>query len=196
MIPVLTNPTIAALVGGIVGGVIGAIATGVMGLLIGKISRTAATKEKENRLAYAYVVQLNEYSDIRKGFFESLLEKEKELKSSPGQYEDYYPNKVLSSVQVYILNLNVIVSSHEQQALLPQKTVRHYQRYESVWKMLNSHYKMLKYKKTDKYSDSKDKFTYAKMLVFDVRWFFQFADELRTALMEYGNITESDLAHE
>lgn len=88
------------------------------------------------------------------------------------------------------------MSSHEQQALLPQKTVHHYQRYEYQWKTLKSHYKILKDKKTDKYSDSKDKLTFAEILAFDVQLFFQFADELRIALMEYGNITVSDLAQE
>lgn len=63
------------------------IATGVVGWYINKKGRAEETKEKESRLAHAYVVELDGYSNSEKLYNASIAE----AKNDPQCYFKY-PN--------------------------------------------------------------------------------------------------------
>lgn len=99
----------------------------------------------------------------------------------------------LDSTRDYILNLQRIAPSHEQQALLPKETVRHCQCYEKQWQSVKRHYEILKGLDSKKTLYGGIRSKYADTLVCRVQLFFESARELKADLIKYGGITETDL---
>ncbi|WP_345858291.1 hypothetical protein [Shewanella algae] len=167
-------------------------------------------KDKEQKLAYVYVVQLSQYPAIQI-WVRSFLEKALESLDEPlpegefgiGHAASVYIEDALSNIDddffEHVESIEKLIDqlmdgftntylSNEEQAKLPKNTVMFYQRYEHYLKTTAGSFKLFKValanKELFKLIDAKQ----INTLIENVKALFDSAGLLRAAMVEYGGI--------